>query len=154
MGPAATIIDGAEHGGPVPADPCAPIEGDPSSRRNHSFTKGLLWNLLAPAKRGYIDANLTIEKEGAMPLALVALTVSIATTFFVTRAAAASITWTFEGVVTYVDRGILDDSVTVGTPFSGVLTFDSAVADTQPESYVRLYEQASTSAEFRVLVGG
>jgi hypothetical protein len=31
---------------------------------------------------------------------------------FAASAAGASITWNFEGVVTYVDRGILDESVT------------------------------------------
>jgi hypothetical protein len=81
------------------------------------------------------------------------LIVALGMTTFATASAAASVTWEFEGVVTFVDRGILDESVTVGTPFTGVLTFDPTVPDTFAESYIAGYDQGSLAAEFSVNVG-
>jgi hypothetical protein len=79
------------------------------------------------------------------------LIVALGMTTFATASAAASVTWEFEGVVTFVDRGILDESVTVGTPFTGVLTFDPTVPDTFAESYIAGYDQGSLAATPSVL---
>jgi len=69
-------------------------------------------------------------------------------------ARAGFVTFAFEGEITSVrdDNGLLGAAVEVGTPFSGVYTFDSATPDTDPNPRGGVYENAIT--DFSGLVGG
>ncbi len=62
------------------------------------------------------------------------------------------VTWEFAGVITtvYDPHDLMGGAVTVGTPFSGLYTFESTTPDTNPREYHGVYPAIT---EFSGLVG-